>query len=469
MTAGETVPCGLCGKPTMMTGTKRCDACWELEGRIHRDPALARRILAECDPALPGGVTKKALIQALQDAGMVYDAGGGIMKPSVREEMDLTEEIDALYAALSNAAPGAPQQEESSNRVGYVAPKGRYVPPVLFNPYTGEPRDARDIHTDPNGALIVPPGANLVASRAAATAPQQEASELPEHETSEMHDAVMAVLYGGVARTNTDALWQAYRSALPSRAAATAPAGGVTDAWIENYIRSLPEQGRMPKLTPGVASYWLTAEELRDMLAALTTAARAAEPAIHLGAEGQKVFAETLLNPPPPTAAFLKAEESYSNLVRPEATAPAGGMTDGAERWMAIVREKADDARKNAHGLRQFEGMEAEARARELAAQYLLETAHVMVLDERHAEALAGIVDQSGRIAELRAALTTAARAVEPAQRIIGSIHIDSTGHPYARLTHAYDANGNGWTEGTQLIAASPTPPTGKSQGEGAT
>lgn len=59
-----------------------------------------------------------------------------------------------------------------------------------------------------------------------------------------------------------------------------------------------------------------------------------------------------------------------------------------------------------------------------------------------------------------RAALTTVARAAEPAQRVIGSIHIDSTGHPYARLTHAYDANGNGWTEGTQLIAASPTPPT---------
>ena len=78
----------------------------------------------------------------------------------------------------------------------------------------------------------------------------------------------------------------------------------------------------------------------------------------------------------------------------------------GAERWMAIVREKADDARKNAQGLRQFEGMEAEARARELAAQYLLETAHVMVLDERHAEALANIVDQSERLARLRAAIT---------------------------------------------------------------
>lgn len=156
----------------------------------------------------------------------------------------------------------------------------------------------------------------------------------------------------------------------------------------------------------------------------VVASAAATAPAIQLGGDGQKVFAETLLNPPPPTAAFLKAEENYSNLVRPEATAPAGGMTDGAERWMAIVREKADDARKNAHGLRQFEGMEAEARARELAAQYLLETAHAMVLDERHAEALAGIVDQSGRIAELRAALTTAARAAEPA----GGVTIDFQG-----------------------------------------
>lgn len=209
-----------------------------------------------------------------------------------------------------------------------------------------------------------------------------------------------------------------------SRAAATAPAGGVTEPTqrmeVESYRRALLawHDASEDEIKENIAGLRLCLRKAARILLehpALTTAARAAEPAIHLGAEGQKVFAETLLNPPPPTAAFLKAEESYSNLVRPEATAPAGGMTDGAERWMAIVREKADDARKNAHGLRQFEGMEAEARARELAAQYLLETAHVMVLDERHAEALAGIVDQSGRIAELRAALTTAARAAEPA------------------------------------------------------
>ena len=41
----ETVPCGLCGTPTPMTGTRRCDRCWELESRIKGDPELARRIL----------------------------------------------------------------------------------------------------------------------------------------------------------------------------------------------------------------------------------------------------------------------------------------------------------------------------------------------------------------------------------------------------------------------------------------
>ena len=44
----KTVPCELCGTRTMMTGTKRCDRCWELEMRIESDPALARLILEKC-------------------------------------------------------------------------------------------------------------------------------------------------------------------------------------------------------------------------------------------------------------------------------------------------------------------------------------------------------------------------------------------------------------------------------------
>lgn len=32
-----TVPCAICGTPTPMLGTKRCDPCWELESRITHD------------------------------------------------------------------------------------------------------------------------------------------------------------------------------------------------------------------------------------------------------------------------------------------------------------------------------------------------------------------------------------------------------------------------------------------------
>ena len=39
------VPCELCEMPTRMTGTKRCDRCYELESRIQQDPKLARKIL----------------------------------------------------------------------------------------------------------------------------------------------------------------------------------------------------------------------------------------------------------------------------------------------------------------------------------------------------------------------------------------------------------------------------------------
>ena len=130
---------------------------------------------------------------------------------------------------------------------------------------------------------------------------------------------------------------------------ATAPAGGVTEDMREflgklvrlEWTRWAAEQ---PNPKPSWLKPWTELDEpdkevdrrigeaiwrfsfARD--AALTTAARAAEPAIQLGADGQKVFAETLLNPPPPTAAFLKAEERYSNLAQPETTAPAGGVTD---------------------------------------------------------------------------------------------------------------------------------------------
>lgn len=59
-------------------------------------------------------------------------------------------------------------------QTGYIAPRDRYVPPVLFNPFTGEPRDARDVQSDPQGVLIVPPGARLRASQPPGAATPKE-------------------------------------------------------------------------------------------------------------------------------------------------------------------------------------------------------------------------------------------------------------------------------------------------------
>jgi hypothetical protein len=41
----DTVPCMFCAKPTRMTATKQCDACWELCGRMRGvPPTVLRRI-----------------------------------------------------------------------------------------------------------------------------------------------------------------------------------------------------------------------------------------------------------------------------------------------------------------------------------------------------------------------------------------------------------------------------------------
>ncbi len=52
---GGVVPCGLCGNPTYMAGTKRCDGCWELEKRVRDNPEAAKKILAAFGSAAPAG------------------------------------------------------------------------------------------------------------------------------------------------------------------------------------------------------------------------------------------------------------------------------------------------------------------------------------------------------------------------------------------------------------------------------
>jgi hypothetical protein len=60
--------------------------------------------------------------------------------------------------------PAAPAPQRST---GWVAKRDHYAVPVLFNPYTGEPRDMRDVHSDPQGILIAPPGAQMLAAKPA--------------------------------------------------------------------------------------------------------------------------------------------------------------------------------------------------------------------------------------------------------------------------------------------------------------
>jgi hypothetical protein len=75
------------------------------------------------------------------------------------------------WSAARAAAPSPAQPEPRLRGTGWVAPRDRYVPPVLFNPYTGEPRDVRDVQSDPQGILIVPPGAQMVAAAPARPEP----------------------------------------------------------------------------------------------------------------------------------------------------------------------------------------------------------------------------------------------------------------------------------------------------------
>ncbi len=42
------VPCGICGDPTPMTGTRRCDNCWEIERRVADLDTLSLARLGLC-------------------------------------------------------------------------------------------------------------------------------------------------------------------------------------------------------------------------------------------------------------------------------------------------------------------------------------------------------------------------------------------------------------------------------------
>jgi hypothetical protein len=110
-----------------------------------------------------------AIKQAL--AALVQPVATG--KPVLQVEQLLNDMLDTLpynspeywigrikeVLSLYTTPPAAPVQEPVAYRqTGWAAHRDQYAVPVLFNPYTGDPRDVRDVQSDPQGILIVPPG-----------------------------------------------------------------------------------------------------------------------------------------------------------------------------------------------------------------------------------------------------------------------------------------------------------------------
>lgn len=92
-------------------------------------------------------------------------------------------------------------------------------------------------------------------------------ADLPKNETPQMHNAAMAVLYAGVTRGNTNALWRAYRQAL--LAAAPAPEADLSHSVLAESILGHLGFACAPSMEPGAdARRDVLAEKLAGWLAA---------------------------------------------------------------------------------------------------------------------------------------------------------------------------------------------------------
>lgn len=90
------VPCGICGEPTRMTATKRCDRCWELEGHIQRDPELARKILDAMKPS-PFSMTMRDILHVLRNP---WGKPEGEVRAARLAAADLLEAFEAMSDRL---------------------------------------------------------------------------------------------------------------------------------------------------------------------------------------------------------------------------------------------------------------------------------------------------------------------------------------------------------------------------------
>lgn len=95
------VACELCGKPTIMLSTQRCDGCWELERRVQNDPDIALRVLAKMNqPSLRISMADTYLHGIMRRTGELYTQASkmGEANGVLRELSQIERAARALHA-----------------------------------------------------------------------------------------------------------------------------------------------------------------------------------------------------------------------------------------------------------------------------------------------------------------------------------------------------------------------------------
>ena len=88
-----------------------------------------------------------------------------------KAEREAAEKIEADRKALAEERAAWLAEQEAAKPKLAPEPEPE-APTTITNPYTGEPRDVRDVESDPAGILIVEPEAPLVAAAAPAVKPE---------------------------------------------------------------------------------------------------------------------------------------------------------------------------------------------------------------------------------------------------------------------------------------------------------
>jgi len=128
----ETIPCETCGAPTAMTGTKRCDRCWEVERRLGAYASTGRAARAFLSAALdegygvgvPGLIAREC--SALRDLLLAKNEkyGNSVLDPlRLFSRADTVEQIRVrLDDKLSRLARGSGVEDEDVvlDFIGYL-------------------------------------------------------------------------------------------------------------------------------------------------------------------------------------------------------------------------------------------------------------------------------------------------------------------------------------------------------------